>query len=212
MRAFVLAVLMFVVAAAVLAEAPTRPCLQPAPSWQCVSLIEFRVPDGSLLRATIFDNFELLGEMEQHGAHKRMLIAQPSGVTLYGGLSTGELAKLRVNPLNGPFAFVAEGAAAVPLMALIYAYPDGPRSVPQEQSDVPVIVDELVGSLSVRRVLPGRFAFTLATKGVTFAGIVSTEERPPLPDSFDIANWKRESGPRLKLLGQARKQANPSHD
>jgi hypothetical protein len=206
MRAFILAVLMLVVPAAVLAAAPTRPCAQPAAAWECFSLIEIRAPDG-LVSATFFDNGELLAEFERHGTLKRMLVAQPSGATLYAGLDARELAALRQDPLKNPFAFFMEGA--VPVAALLYAFPAGPSSVPQVETQVTVLIGRETCSLSVRTLAPGRFAFTLTKLGgPAIEGIVSTEARAPLPDSFPLGDWNREWGPRLQLLGQLRQAPN----
>jgi hypothetical protein len=176
-------------------------CPPTANDWTCFSEIELKAsPTAPLSRMFIYPNSEILAEIEQGTTTKRYLVAQPSGVQLYAGLSEDESSSAGA---KNPFQF-AEMGFAVPVMALNAAFPKGPASVPNGESKNSVSLQGKSVTVTTTRHSATAIAFRLEITGFDASGQWKRFNQKPLPDSFSLVGWTNAKAVQFATLGDAR--------
>jgi hypothetical protein len=183
-------------------------CAAPWADRKCFGAIEFTFQnpkngaEATTVRMVLFRNDELLAEIEQGGIKKRYLVARPSGVELYAGLSPTESYKQG----NNPFMFFDMGFA-LPAGALQVAFPQGPSSVPDVETQKDVLVEQKPVTITTIRRSANRIDFRLTSSelGILKAsGFWESERRNPLPDDFPLIGWTYAGPTQLTSLQEAR--------
>lgn len=181
-------------------------CASKADDWTCFSKIE--VQPGAkepTWRMVLFQNHELLAEIEEGGATKRYLVAQPSGIQLYSGLSATESI-----PSGGknPFAFMDLGFA-LPITALQIAFPVGPSSVADGESKSNILVEGKPITINTVRHNANQIRFRLESSTIHVAGLWERVDQSPLPGSYSLVGWKTPTGTQFTSLDEARSAHAP---
>lgn len=126
------------------------------------------------------------------------LLALASGRRLYQGIPDEEIR-------NGfPFMFFDYGFA-YPLQALQRIYPTGLKSVPEIETETPVVLEkQILTTLVVKRLSNDKVQYKLVMPMMTIKGFVEKERKPALPDNYELDRWKDETLRGYATLGEAR--------
>jgi hypothetical protein len=174
--------------------------------WTCFSTIELQAaPTAPISRIFMFSNNELLAEIEQGATIKRYLVAQPSGIELYAGLSADE--SVLAGPKN-PFQFL-ELNFGVPLMALQTAFPAGPSSVPDGESKKDILVRGKPITISTTRRSQHKITYRLESASIHATGLWKREAQNPLPGSYSLVGWTNPTKASFATLEEARSVRAP---
>jgi len=145
-----------------------------------------------------------MAEIEGKGTKKQHLRVQPSHLVLYSGLSADE------SPQSGgknPFMFLDLGFA-YPGLALHQAYPLGASSVPENETDTQVLLENKhPATLTALRDSEARVRFRLALRSdvrITLDGLWDGRLREPLPNDLQVTAWRHNSSATVTTLGEAR--------
>ena len=174
-------------------------CPSKPDNWTCFSEMELQ-DSTTTTRMFIYSNHELLAEIEQGATTKRYLVAQPSGIELFSGLSKDE----SMSPSGkNPFQFL-ELSFAVPIKAFQTAFPAGPSSVPTGESRKNIVLDGKPISITTRRQGAGEITFRLDFTELHASGKWRRVAQKSLPDTYSLAGWTNAQTIQFPSLREAR--------
>lgn len=167
-------------------------------SWECFTEVSVDTADFKL-HVAVFDNQEMMGEMEQAGRLRRIIVAGPNKPSLYAGMTSAEMAQANALHFMIPVSTVTH--------ALARAFPRGPDSVPARATTVPAGA----GRITAARDAAGSISYTMDSAEFGKAsGVYSTKKLLPLADDYPVSEWQLADGRRLKRLGELRSGAMPA--
>ena len=164
-------------------------CSGPLPTWECVGVLDIVSP-AETLRLRFHDDERIVVEVIQPASTQRMLVA-PDGVW-YQGVPEGQARG------RNPFATLP-GAAMLPIGMLIMAFPDGPDTVPEQESTRELDFGHERIRISAARATDGTVRFSVSERGQALAhGTYRAGELPARPGGFDLTQWTRGELPRMQ--------------
>jgi hypothetical protein len=178
--------------------------------WSCFGALEYRVHGATpvrFMRARVDTSFEVEGQVIEEGAQRRFLQVRPSGLTLFNDFVEKEFEAARGDPNFG--AEFIETCLA-PIAASLMARYREPRAVPEQDTTTEFEDAKLRVIIITSRRVAGTIAFDLIFRKpveVEIEGNWVGPRRPPLPDDFDISEWKHLGAADLHKLGEARSLA-----
>jgi len=167
------------------------------------SFVNPKLGDSAMtIRMIVYRNEEVSMDLEKGGLLQRLIVAKPSGVALYSGLSDAE----KYTPTQNPFMFLEMGFA-LPLGALQLAFPQGPNSVPDSEVQRDVILEGK--SVTIFAVRHGdnrvNFRLTVPEAGILKAnGYWDGSRVESMPDDFSLVGWSNFISMQFKTLEDAR--------
>ena len=169
-------------------------CSEPLLKWECVGVLDIDSP-AETLRIRFHDDERIVVEVIQPASTQRMLVT-PDGVW-YQGVPEGQ-AKGR-NPLA-----MLPGAAILPIGMLKMAFPDGPDTVPEQESTHELDFGHERIRISAARATDGTVRFWVSERGKPLAhGQYRAGELPARPGGFDLTQWSRGELPRMQAFKPA---------
>jgi len=162
-------------------------CSKRPVQWGCIGHLDMRAPQATV-RISGYENREMLVQLEQGGAPRRLL------VTRQGGFVDSD-SDIRAG--KQPFAYFGYALAPV-LMTLPLMFPDGPESVPRTPLTRTLQVESNTrATVTASRGADGAIRFRI--EGERVGGPIEGSYRsgllPPLPADFDMRGWYRAPGP-----------------
>ncbi len=175
--------------------------------WTClgsieVSFVGFRKTEKiGTIGVKIFDNGDVLAEAsggDLPSSRQILILGPPPMRTFYNGVPDEELRD------GNPFAFFDYGFAA-PIQALESAYPGGPSSVPEKETETKVVLDpSFEGTLTSSRTPEGAIQYKIAIQAGIMRGVIDFSKPVALPDNRDFTNWKNRKLKSYATIGEAR--------
>lgn len=166
-------------------------------SWECFTEVSVDTADFKL-HVAVFDNQEMMGEMEQAGRLRRIIVAGPNKPSLYAGMTSAEMAHTNALHFMIPVSTVTR--------ALARAFPRGPDSVPERATTVSAGADRITAA----RNTAGSISYTMDSAEFGKAsGVYSTRRLLPLADDYPVSEWQLANGRRFRRLGELRSGAMP---
>lgn len=171
--------------------------------WSCFGFMEVGASDGervSNVRLSLFANNEMLMEVVATAPPEtRKLLFRAGLPTLYFGLSDEETKS------GHPFLF-ADYAFAQPLMAMEAAYPAGPTSVGDSESEKEVMLEgRTKARLLIKRESGKRFSYQLSAPDMpTMKGLWEGSKPAILSDATSLTGWRDSDLKTYRTLGEFR--------
>jgi hypothetical protein len=178
------------------------PCVKAKP-WTCFGSIEMSIASDTqtaTVQMQVFDNGDMLAELgDKVTPNRKLLVLGPPPIrALYKGVADKEIQE------GHPFIFF-DYAFAAPIQALDSAYPNGPSSVPEKESETRVLLDGPVeATLLANKVSNNRIHFKIAMLNVVLNGFVDYARKAGVPDTFQLDHWKDRSLRTYATVGDAR--------
>ena len=162
--------------------------------WECVgalTIVNLRAPTAETVHIRFYDDQSTVVEAIRPSETQRMLV-KPDGVWFQG-------VPPEQPPGRNPFFDLPEGAL-LPLHLLGLAFPDGPETVPeQETKRHPDLGRERIG-VSAARDRDGTVRFTITERDQALVrGEYRAGELSPPAGGIDLAGWTRGERPRRLL-------------
>ena len=191
------------------AAAAQYPCVKGRP-WKCFSSIELTLAgDGGTgeMGMRIFGGQDIMLEYRDKlsAARKALALGPPPMQMLYLGVPDKEIQE------GHPFIFFDYGFAA-PMQALESAYPEGPLSVPEKETESRVRLDGEIDATLFATRLSGervRFRITMPKIALVQEGVVDFARTLALPDTFQLDGWKDRGLRSYRTVGEARAAKAP---
>jgi hypothetical protein len=183
-------------------------CAKPWMGKNCLGTLQFSFANPKLgnavmtIRMTVYRNDEISMDLQKDGILQRLVVAKPSAVAMYLGLSDAE----KKSPAQNPFMFLEMGYA-LPLGALQLAFPQGPISVPDSEIQRDVILEGKSVSIFAVRHGDNRvdFRLTVPEAGILKAsGYWDGNHVDSLPGNFSLVGWSSTVPMEFKTLDDAR--------
>lgn len=169
-------------------------CSGRALKWECVGSLEL-VNAKETTRIRFYDDDHTLVEVAQPTTTQRMLVT-PGGVW-YQGMPLGQ------GTVPHPFRNLPE-AAILPIKLLEMAFPDGPDTVPQQETTQEIKLGDERISISAIRAIDGTVRFKVSERGQQLGhGTYRAGELPLPPSGFDLTQWTRGELPQMLRLNPA---------
>jgi hypothetical protein len=176
-------------------------CKQEKP-WTCFGVTEVSFSgrdEAGLIRLSVYSNGDSLAEAKNAKAGEPKLLLLKTQKRLYAGVPEDEIKRGRA------FMFFDYGFA-YPLLALQTAFPAGPSTVSEKETETSVLLEgEHAVKLMTKRVSAKRISYRFVMKGdLSMNGFWDAEQKPPLPDSLAMEKWKDSELRTYATLGAAR--------
>jgi hypothetical protein len=183
-------------------NAPAQYFCKQEKSWSCLGVIEVSFSgkeDAGVIRLTVYSNGDSMAEAKNAKAGDSKLLLLKPDKRLYAGVPDDEIKR------GHAFMFFDYGFA-YPLLALQTAFPDGPATVPEKETETPVLLEkEQMAKLTTQRVSAQRVNYRFVMKGdLAMSGFWDGEQRSPLPDHLSMEKWKDGELRTYTTLGAAR--------
>ncbi len=159
--------------------------------WECVGLLTMtstRHGETETLRLHFHDDDTTLVEVSRPAGIQRMLVT-PDAVWFQGVPPDQP-------PGRNPFLDLPEGAL-LPIHLLGLAFPDGPDTVPEQETVRELALGRERIGVSAARAIDGTIRFTITERGQTLAqGSYRAGELAPPAGGVDLTRWTRGERPR----------------
>lgn len=161
--------------------------------WECVGELTItgtRAPET--VRMRFHDDNTTLVEVTRPSETQRMLVT-PDGVW-FQDVPPG------LPPGRSPFIHLPEGAL-LPLHMLGLAFPDGPDTVPEQETTRDIASGRERFVVSAARAIDGTIRYTFFERGqLLVQGSYRAGELAPPAGGFDLAQWARGEKPGVQLI------------